>query len=168
MIQGAYADTGVPCNVLVTADCIADAEHIALGRGIYISKIEKTASEFPTAVVPQNEDSSVAPRPISTSSIRCLKCGSTHVQLISVTKRQLGAAVFTELLIGTAAGVAAGQKSIVLNTCMNCSAQWTPGSSLTVEDIQKEEKEKNDKATVGCVVVAVIIMLIICLLGSQG
>lgn len=59
----------------------------------------------------------------------CPKCRSTSIQVVNVEKKNLGAAMLAEwLLDSTAAGVAAGSKMILTNTCISCGFQWVPGS----------------------------------------
>ena len=59
----------------------------------------------------------------------CPKCAATTVQIVNVEKKTLGAAMLTEwLLDSTAAGVAAGSKTVLSNACVACGFQWLPGS----------------------------------------
>src|SRR5438874_36040 len=59
----------------------------------------------------------------------CPRCTATTVQIVSVQKKNLGAAMLAEwLLDSTAAGVAAGSKTVLSNACVACGFQWVPGS----------------------------------------
>ena len=106
-------------------------------------------------------DAAAAGAPESDDTISCIACGSRAVQLVSVTKRDVGAALFGELLGGTSVGVTAGRKSVVLNTCMKCGAQWVPGTSKTLAEIEKAKRA--DTATL--LIVAVIGGALVWLLG---
>ena len=60
---------------------------------------------------------------------RCPKCGATTVQIVTLQKRNLGAALLAEwVLDSTAAGVTAGSKTVLCNACVACGFQWLPGS----------------------------------------
>jgi hypothetical protein len=61
--------------------------------------------------------------------VTCPSCGAATIQAVSVEKKSLGAAMLTEwLLDSTAAGVAAGSKTVICNACLACGFQWLPGS----------------------------------------
>lgn len=65
----------------------------------------------------------------ATRRASCPQCGATTVQVVNVEKKSLGAALLAEwLLESTAAGVAAGSKTILCNACVACGFQWVPGS----------------------------------------
>lgn len=99
----------------------------------------------------------------SDDRILCIACGSPAVQLLSVTKRDLGAALFADLIAGTAVGVTAGRKSLVLNVCMKCGAQWAPGTVETLDQIKKRQDQQGEPFAVGClaIVIAFIVLMII-------
>ncbi len=59
----------------------------------------------------------------------CPTCGATAVQVVNVHKNDIGAALLAEWLFdSTAAGVAAGSRTITCNVCVACGFQWLPGS----------------------------------------
>lgn len=43
--------------------------------------------------------------------------------------RDVGAAVLAEMALGTAAGLAAGQRTATVNRCVACGTEWIPGSA---------------------------------------
>ncbi|HKV74614.1 MAG TPA: hypothetical protein VJN95_08845 [Gemmatimonadales bacterium] len=59
----------------------------------------------------------------------CPRCESPSVQAVAVQRKDIGAAILAEYFAGTAAGVAAGTKTVIQNVCTKCGAQWLPGTS---------------------------------------
>lgn len=104
----------------------------------------------------------VAPAtPESDDTVVCIACGSHAVQLLSVTKRDIGTALFADLIGATAAGVTAGRKNLVLNTCMKCGAQWAPGTSESLDQIKKRQEKEAEPYTIGCFIVLAIVIIFI-------
>lgn len=61
----------------------------------------------------------------------CPQCGGANVQVVNVTKRNLAAAFVTEYALdSTAAGVVAGSRTAMFNTCVACGFQWIPRTPL--------------------------------------
>jgi hypothetical protein len=64
-----------------------------------------------------------------TQRATCPMCGATAVQVVNIHKKDIGAALLAEWLFdSTAAGVAAGSRTITCNVCVACGFQWLPGS----------------------------------------
>lgn len=93
----------------------------------------------------------------------CPKCGSMSLQAVAVSKKDLGNALMAEFMLGTAAGVAAGSKTIIQTACLNCGCQYFPGSAdekrlrilsgqlgeaakKTLEDGERMKREATSKA----------------------
>ncbi|SRR6266576_2204732 len=78
----------------------------------------------------QNELTRLLNQLPATQRATCPTCGATTVQVVNVQKKDIGAAMLAEWLFdSTAAGVAAGSRTIICNVCVACGFQWLPGSS---------------------------------------
>jgi hypothetical protein len=89
--------------------------------------------------------------PEQTDAGVCIVCGSHAVQLLCVTKQDIGEALFAA---GIGGSEAEGRKNLILNTCMKCGSQWVPGYSETLEQI-KSRKEKEAQSTLSRTLVIV-------------
>jgi NMD protein affecting ribosome stability and mRNA decay len=119
--------------------------------------------------------------PPTSEAATCPSCGSPSVQAIAVARKDIAAAVLTEYFAGTAAGVAAGSKTIIQNVCTKCGAQWLPGTkqedrlralsgrlgpeaqqretALVVAERKAEQESNNYKAVAAIVVVLAALFL---------
>ena len=78
----------------------------------------------------------------------CPSCGSPSIQAVPIERKKLGDAVIAEYFLGTAAGVAAGSKTVIQAMCLKCGVQWFPGTKqeeeLRVLSGQLGERAKHD------------------------
>jgi hypothetical protein len=67
---------------------------------------------------------------------------------VPVSKKSVPKAVLGEYLLGTAAGMTAGGKTVIQVMCLSCGAQWLPGTEQERRlralsgQLGEEEKEK--------------------------
>jgi hypothetical protein len=65
------------------------------------------------------------PLPVAT----CRRCASTSLQAVRSSTKSVGSAVLGEMMLGTAAGIAASSRSDIRNVCLNCGLQYFAGSA---------------------------------------
>lgn len=61
-------------------------------------------------------------------SVVCPRCASPSVQAVPLEQRSVAAAALSEEFLGTAAGVVAGTRRVLVNHCLGCGWDWLPGS----------------------------------------
>jgi hypothetical protein len=67
---------------------------------------------------------------------------------VPVSKKSIPKAVLGEYLLGTAAGMTAGGKTVIQVMCLSCGAQWLPGTEQEQRlralsgQLGEDEKEK--------------------------
>ena len=114
-----------------------------------------------------------------TDAANCPHCGSTSIQAVPVERKNVGEAILTEYFLGTAAGVAAGSKTVIQAICLKCGTQWFPGTSqehrlralsgqlgtaaqqVEEREIEQENEERAAKQRTSWIVIAVLLGLVV-------
>lgn len=104
----------------------------------------------------------------------CPRCGSTSLQAVTTNERSLARAVGATFMLGVAAGVTAGNKSVVQVICLNCGAvKSTTGAQAQQSPTDgyvsaaKKEQDKRLMATF-CLALLVICLLLFAFLRACG
>lgn len=117
----------------------------------------------------------------------CPKCGSQSVQAVAVARKDVNAAMLTQLTMGVAAGMAASQKTVIRTVCLKCGATWFPGTTEerhlramsgqlgetakreAEDEVQRKKDKQSADLTLGCggCVVAILILVFMVIAGSS-
>jgi hypothetical protein len=80
------------------------------------------------------------------------------VRLLSVGEKEVGTAVFRELVAGTGVGRVEGRTNVVLNTCLKCGAQWAPGNNQTIKQMKGKKKGLPRQNMIFMVIAAILVV----------